>query len=74
LDELVGRLTELVGRETRSVELLLPLDRPELLARIHREGEVHSVEYEESGARVLATVTPRLREALAPFLVAPIAA
>ena len=68
LEELVERLSELVGRESRSVRLLLPLARPELLARLHREGNVHSVEYEETGVRVLATVPSRLRGALADFM------
>ena len=69
LDELVERLSELVSRQTRSVELLLPLERPELLARLHREGTVHSIAYEETGARVFATVSPRLHDALAGFMV-----
>ncbi len=69
LDELVERLSELVASQTRSVELLLPLDRQELLARLHREGTVHSITYEESGARVLATIPPRLHDALAGFMV-----
>ena len=69
LDELVERLSDLVSRQTRSVELLLPLERPELLARLHREGTVHSIAYEETGARVLATVPPRLHDALAGFMV-----
>jgi len=69
LDELVERLSDLVSRQTRSVELLLPLERPELLARLHREGTVHSITYEETGARVLATIPPRLHDALAGFMV-----
>ena len=69
LDELVERLSELVSRQARSVELLLPLERPELLARLHREGTVHSIAYEETGARVFATVSPRLHDALAGFMV-----
>jgi hypothetical protein len=46
-------------------------DRSELLARLHREGTVHSIAYEETGARVLATVPPRLHDALAEFMVPP---
>ena len=69
LDELVERLSELVSRQSQSVELLLPLERPELLARLHREGTVHSIAYEETGARILATVPPRLHDALAGFMV-----
>jgi GTPase len=69
LDELVARLSELVARQTRSVEMLLPLERPELLARLHREGSVQSIAYEENGARVLAAVPSRLHDALADFMV-----
>jgi GTP-binding protein HflX len=69
LDELVERLSELVAHRTASVEMLLPLERPELLARLHREGNVHSIAYEDAGARVLATVPPRLHDALAGFMV-----
>ena len=72
LDELVERLSELVSRQSQSVELLLPLERPELLARLHREGTVHSIAYEETAARVLATVPPRLHDALAGFMVLPV--
>jgi len=71
LDELVERLSELVARQTRSVELLIPLERTELLARLHREGAVHSIAYEENGACVLATVPPRLHDALAGFMAPP---
>jgi GTP-binding protein HflX len=69
LDELVTRLSEMVACQTRSVEMVLPHERPELLARLHREASVHSVKYEESGARVVAAVPPRLHEALADFVV-----
>ena len=72
LDELVERLSELVSRQSRSVELLLPLESPELLARLHREGTVHSIAYEETAARVLATIPPRLHDALAGFIVLPV--
>lgn len=68
LDELVARLSEMVGRQTRSVQLLLPAERSDLLARVHREGQVHSLAYEDDGVHVLATVPPRLREAVANFL------
>jgi GTP-binding protein HflX len=71
LGELVARLSELVARQTRSVEMLLPLERTELLARLHREGSVQSIAYEETGARVLATVPSRLHDALADFMVPP---
>lgn len=68
LDLLVSELAGLVAGDNREVELTIPHSRPDLLARIHREGTVHSTEYGESGSLVRATVTGRLRNDLEPFL------
>ncbi len=67
--ELVERIAEFVSDGTSRVDLRLPLDRADLLARLHREGAVHHVDYEESGILVRATVANRLRPALEPFAV-----
>ena len=71
LDQLVERLAELVANHAVAMDFLLPLSRSDLLAKLHREAEVHSVSYEEDGARVCATVPPRLQDALSPFLANP---
>jgi GTP-binding protein HflX len=68
LDALVERIGEFVGKNTGHVELLLPLERADLLARLHREGAVHAVEYEEDAIRVRATLPDRLSESLSEFL------
>jgi len=68
LDVLVDRLGELVGEGTREVRLLIPHDRTDLLARLHREGTVHETAYEENFCRIRATIPAKLREQTAPYL------
>jgi GTP-binding protein HflX len=68
LDVLVEHLGNLVGSENREVELLIPHNRPDLLAKIHREGVVHETLYEEEASRIRATLPERLWESVALFL------
>jgi GTP-binding protein HflX len=68
LDLLVGRLCELVGSGSGEIEVLIPHDRADLVARLHREGVVHRTEFEEEHSRIRATVPERFRETLTPFL------
>jgi GTP-binding protein HflX len=49
------------------LEALVPYDRGELVSRMHRTGEVLSVEHEPGGTRVRARVSEGLAAALAPF-------
>jgi GTP-binding protein HflX len=69
LDELIERLGHLVGSQAVAAEFLLPLSRADLLARLHREAQVQSIAYEDTAARVMAIVPPRLLESLADFVV-----
>jgi GTP-binding protein HflX len=69
LEELVEQLCGLVGGDTREILLHLPHDRSDLLARLHREGKVHQIDYEEEFIRLRASVPERLRETLAPFVI-----
>jgi GTP-binding protein HflX len=69
LEALVSRISDFVVDGTISVELKLPAARADLLARIHREGTVAEIHYEEDVARVLATVPKKSLEAFRPFLV-----
>lgn len=68
LDALVSHLGDLVGDGNKEIELRLPHDRTDLIARLHREGVVHSTDYEEDAIRIRATIPERLRETLASFL------
>jgi len=69
LDVLVEHLGNLVGESNQELELLLPHSRPELLARLHREGVVHETAYEEECSRIRATLPERLRVSLSEFIV-----
>jgi GTP-binding protein HflX len=69
LDLLVEQLGNLVGEGNKEVGLLIPHSRPDMLAKLHREGVVHETTYEEEYSRIRATVPERLRNALSEFLV-----
>jgi len=56
LPALIERISDFVRVDTVDIDLLLPLPRTDILARLHREGAVHEVSYEPNGIRVKATV------------------
>ena len=68
MEELVERISEFVTRGTMTIELRLPAERADLLARLHRDGTVRDVEYEGQFTRVVATIPTRSLEVFAPFL------
>lgn len=70
MDELVERISEFVARGTMTIELRLPAARADLLARLHRDGTVRDVQYEEEFTRVVAMISTRSLEVFAPFLAA----
>jgi len=69
VDELIERISDFVSNGTTTLELRLPSSRADLLARIHRDGTLLSLDYEEDVAHVVATVPKRAMEAFAPFVV-----
>ncbi|MBX7245576.1 MAG: 50S ribosome-binding GTPase, partial [Candidatus Sumerlaeaceae bacterium] len=71
LDRLAGMLDEIAGHNLARVELRLPPDRHDLVALVHREGQVESSSYDESDAySVLRAVVPgKLKARLAPYVV-----
>lgn len=68
IPELVDRIAEFVQDGACDMDLVLPLHRADLLARIHRDGVVHTAEYEAEGIRVHATIPVRARELFAPYV------
>ena len=68
MDELVERISEFVARGTMTVELRLPSARADLLARLHREGTVREIHYENDFTHVVATIPTRSLEVFAEFL------
>jgi GTP-binding protein HflX len=72
MDELIERISEFVARGTMTVELRLPSARADLLARLHRDGTVRELTYEDGFTRVVATIPTRALELFAPFLDVPL--
>ena len=56
LDDLVARMADQLAGRSERVELLFPLDRGDLLSSLHRQGQVLSTAYEDTGIRVHAVV------------------
>jgi GTPase len=69
LEELVKHLGGLVDAGTQEILLHLPLDRSDLIARLHREATVHHTDYEEDFIRIQASVPERFRQTLEPFII-----
>ena len=74
LDELIERISDFVSNGTVTVELRIPPARADLVARLHRDGTIASLEYEDAVAHVIATVPKRAMESLGPFVVEAAAA
>ena len=69
LDTLVEKLGNLVDNGSEEILLHLPHTRSDLLARLHREGEVYQSDYEEEFVRIRASVPERFRQTLDPFVI-----
>jgi GTP-binding protein HflX len=69
LDELRERIAELLPRPAHEVEVLVPYARGELIARVHREGEVLTERHTGEGTALRARVKPDLAGVLAEFSV-----
>ena len=68
--ELRDRISQLIPRPEVTVEALVPYARGEIVARIHREGEVLSEKHTEEGTELSARVHPTLAALLEQYAVA----
>jgi len=66
LDELRRCIAERLPRDVR-VQVLVPYDRGDVVARVHQHGRVESVEHTETGTRIVADVPAPLAAELQPF-------
>ncbi|MEO7724067.1 MAG: GTPase, partial [Chthoniobacterales bacterium] len=71
IEELIERISDFVALGTVTVELRLPPDRADLLARLHREGSVRDLSYDGDFTEVVATMPARLLETYSPYLRPP---
>ncbi|MBP2331000.1 GTP-binding protein HflX [Kibdelosporangium banguiense] len=67
MDQLRERLAEELPRPTLEVEVLVPYARGELVARVHREGEVLAERHTPDGTQLHARVNGDLAGALGQF-------
>lgn len=67
MDELVDRIGEFVTPDTRTMKFRIPMARADLLSRLHREGGVQEILYEDDLAIVRAIVPARLKATLQPY-------
>ena len=68
IDQLVKRIGEWVANASTTRELRLPITAGAELARVHREGQVHEIEYLDEEVRIVVTMPRQLKEAIAEFL------
>ncbi len=69
LEKLLSRLADLVAGHGTLLDLQIPVDRADLIARLHRDGIVHGITYEGDMAVISATLAPKVLETYTPFRV-----
>lgn len=67
LDQLRARLVELVEPTDAFVDVTLPYDRGDLVARVHTEGRIDTTEHTEQGTKITARVPVPLAASLREF-------
>jgi GTP-binding protein HflX len=71
IDGFLQALGDRLRALSKVVELLIPYDRGDLLAAVHREGEVISTHHDEDGVRVRARLADASAGRLSAFVTAP---
>jgi GTP-binding protein HflX len=69
IDQLRETIAVRLPHPAVDVDVLLPYDRGDLVARVHRDGEVLSEKHEDDGTRLTARVDGALAAALEAFAV-----
>jgi GTPase len=67
LERLRARMGELVESTDSTVDVTIPYDRGDLVARVHADGRVDATEHTESGTRIKARVPVSLAASLRDF-------
>ena len=67
IDDLWARIDEVLPRHDVTVEVLLPYERGDLVASVHRDGEVLDEQHWAEGTRLTARVPAALQARLAPY-------
>ena len=69
IEELRALVDAELPRPDVPVDVVLPYDRGDLVSRIHRDGDVESVEHLAEGTRIIGRVGPSLAAELADYAV-----
>ena len=56
IEELRDRVEQMLPRPQVSIDVVVPYSRGDLVSRVHAEGEIDTVDYVETGTRVVARV------------------
>ena len=67
IEELLGRIAELIPQPELELKLLVPYDRGDVISGLHDHGRVLSVEYVEAGTLVTALVHKQFADALKQY-------
>ncbi|WP_197373595.1 GTPase HflX [Mycolicibacterium baixiangningiae] len=67
LDRLSARMSELVESTDTTVDVTIPYDRGDLVARVHSEGRIDATEHTTDGTRIKARVPVALAAGLREF-------
>jgi GTP-binding protein HflX len=73
IEELVARLADLVGDDVSTIELRIPQDRAELVARLHRDAVVLHTDYVDNDVRLVARVSGSIAREYEPYQIKPAA-
>jgi len=68
IPKLLERIEAIVESDFAQLHLLIPHDRYDLVARLHREGGVRKEEARDDGTYIVGSVPERMLSALHPFL------
>ena len=67
IDALRGRMAELAAPTDTAVDVVIPYDRGDLVARMHADGRVQQAEHNSEGTRIKARVPVALAASLRQF-------
>jgi GTP-binding protein HflX len=71
MDSLMAAIADVLKSLVRTLTVLLPYDRSDLLAKCHAHGIVHALDYVEKGVQLTVDLPDALFVELSPFDVTP---
>ena len=68
VDDLLAKMEAIIEEDFAQLRLLIPHDRYDLVAQLHREGSIRKEEARDEGAYIVVSVPERLLGALSPYI------